>query len=84
MKQVIFQIDSVIGLLGSTLITMHSLSLYVDIQIPGFTQDLYERSEGDGSVEMCVSLSQANIERPIVLNFMTAGGTAQGQLYCIV
>ena len=49
----------------------------IGIVIPGFSQATFEAEEGD-SIELCVDISSASVERSVVLMLSSINIAAQG------
>ena len=59
-----------------TFILAHTL---VGIVIPGFSQATFEVDEDSNSLELCVDVSSASLERSVILSLFTVEATAQGR-----
>lgn len=62
-------------------IIANTLLLYMlGIEIPGFSQVMFDVDEGD-NLELCVDISSAAVERTVILSITTLEATAQGRVY---
>ena len=57
--------------------SLYKYFIHAGLLILGFEQDIYQVSEANNSVVVCVNITDS-LERSVVINLQTMDGTAQG------